>query len=313
MPAVSVIVPAFNAAATLGETLAAIAAQDLAEDFEVIVVDNGSTDGTGAVAQEAPLPVKLLRRQPGRVGAARNHGAAEASSAVLAFTDADCRPDPGWLRAGLAAIASADLIQGAVRPDPRADPLPYDRTLWVGSEYGLYETANLFVRRDLFFDVGGFNDLVEADVAIPFGEDTWFGWRARRSGARTGFCADALVHHAVFRRGWDAYVAERRRLVHFPGLASGIPELRAEFFHGRWFLSSRTVRFDLAALAIAAAAATRSPLPLLAALPYASLIRTRVRRWGRRAPEVAAAEVAADVVGLAALVVGSVRWRTPLL
>src|SRR5689334_12401466 len=109
MTAVSVIVPARDAAATLDGTLRALAAQDLDDDFEVLVVDDGSTDATAAIAEGFGPPVRLLRMTGSTgAGSVRNHGAAAARGHVLAFTDADCAPTPGWLRAGLRALEGCD-------------------------------------------------------------------------------------------------------------------------------------------------------------------------------------------------------------
>jgi glycosyltransferase involved in cell wall biosynthesis len=312
VPSVSVVVPALNAARTLGDTLAALADQQLDEEFEVIVVDNGSDDDTSAVAEAAALPVRLFRQQRERAGSARNRGVAEARAEVVAFTDADCRPDPAWLAAGLRAMRDRDLVQGAVRPDPRAERRPFDRTVWAGREHGLYETANLFIRRDLFERIGGFEDWIEADVAVPFGEDVWLGWRARRAGARNAFCGEAVVYHAVFRRSWRAFVAERRRTYYFPALVARIPELREAFLYRRAFLSSRSATFDLALAGVVATLATRSPLALAALAPYAWIAADGAIGWRRFAPLVLAAELAADAVTLASLVRGSARWRTPV-
>src|SRR5919198_5805523 len=110
MVAASVIVPARNAAATIGRTLEALAAQDFPQEYEVIVVDDGSTDDTVAVAEAAPGPVTVRRQEQRGPGEARNLGAQHARGEVLAFTDADCFPERGWLRAGVAALADADLV-----------------------------------------------------------------------------------------------------------------------------------------------------------------------------------------------------------
>ena len=95
-----------------------------------------------------------------------------------------------------------------------------------------------------------------------------------------------------------------------------MPELRSSFLHRRVFLNRRTARLDLAVAAIAIAARTGSPLPWLAVAPYARELRAHARRFPeahRNLAAVAAADVAADLVGLAALVAGSVRYRSPVL
>ena len=313
MVAVSVIVPARDASATLPRTLEALAAQDLDEPYEVIVVDDASTDGTADAAERATCPVTLVRERGVGPGPARNSGAAAASGDVLAFTDADCFPAPGWLREGVRAVADADLVQGRVEPDPASAYGPFDRSVTVDAERGLYETANLIVSRTLFERLGGFEDWLPARIGKPLAEDLWFGWRARRAGARTAFSESAVVRHAVFERGPAEYVAERARLVYFPAIAAKMPELRRTFFFRGRFLNERSAAFDAAFLGAAAAARTRSPRPLLAALPYARLAYHRSRAFGRRAPLVATADLAADAVGLAALVAGSIRSRSLLL
>jgi glycosyltransferase involved in cell wall biosynthesis len=312
-PEISVIVPARDAAATLGETLVALAGQDVGRPYEVIVVDDGSTDRTAEIARGASGKVRVVSQAAAGPGPARDRGVAEARGTVLAFTDADCIPEPGWLRAGTAALEDADLVQGAVRPDPRVERRPFDRTIWVDGEVALYETANLLARRDLYERIGGFEDWLGPVLGKPLAEDVWFGWRARRAGARIRFASGALVHHAVFRRGLVEYAAERARLVYFPAIVARIPELRRQLLFARLFLNRRTAAFDLGIAAGAAAAVTGWWPALLAALPYAWMVARGAWRWRGRAPLAAAGELAADAVGLGALMAGSARRRTLVL
>jgi glycosyltransferase involved in cell wall biosynthesis len=304
-PAVSVVVPAHNADATLGLTLRALAAQTV--PAEVIVVDSASRDGTFALASAAASVdprVRVLSNPGGEPAGSRNLGVGAARTELIAFTDADCQPEPGWLAAGIAALeGGADLVQGRVLP--ARTPGPWDRTLSVGHESGLYETANLFVRRELFERAGGFAPLPGFGEDRPFGEDTWFAWRARRTGARTAFCAEAVVRHAVFERDRSGYVAEQQRRAYFPALVRAVPELRDGFLYRRWFLSRQTACFDLALGGVIAGLWGRRPLALLALAPY---LGTLPRRPGR-----AVVQIAADATGGLGLLRGSLRTRTPVL
>lgn len=316
VPDASVIVPARNAESTVRRTLRALARQELEGTYEVIVVDDGSTDRTRELAERAGGRIRVVSQPARGPAAARNLGAADAGGAALAFCDADVFPTPGWLAAGLGALRNADLVQGHVLPDPSARLGAFDRTLWITYEVGLYETANLFVTRSLFQRTGGFEAWLEPEIGKALAEDVWFGWRARRLGARTAFCGDALAHHAVFARGWRPYVAERRRTRYFAAMAAKMPELRRHFFYRRLFLTRRSALFDLGFAATLAAALLRSPLPLAATAPYLLTLGAHARR-DRAAPVgragVAAADFAADAVTFASLLRGSARYRSLVL
>jgi len=332
-PAVSVIVPARDAAATLGRTLDCLWRQDLDEDFEVIVVDDRSKDRTAAIARAHPVaPTVVENESRTGPGGARNRGAELARGPVLAFTDADCFPTESWLAEGLEAMRSLDLAQGAVAADPSASLGPFDRTVIVTGEGGLYETANLLVRRSWFERIGGFEDwIVEGGEGLfgwraprdggpsrptrrTIGEDTLFGWQARRLGARTGFAPAALVHHAVFARTAAEAIRYRWAWRHLPALAKRIPELRDEAFYRRWFFDYRSASFDLALIGIAAARALRTPIPLVAVLPYARWVADQGVRWREHGTaRVALGTIGSDAASCVALAVGSAGWRALLI
>ena len=310
---VSVIMPARNAAGTIGRALRCLASQQLDGDHEVVVVDDGSGDETAEIAEASEGPVTTLRQAALGPAAARNLGASRARYALLAFTDADCYATPGWLSAGASCMDGADLVQGRVVPEPGVPVGPFDRSLWIERDVGLWETANLFVARDAFERVGGFEDWLTPLTGKAMAEDVWLGWRLRRAGARAAYCPAALVHHAVFRRRAAEYVAERRRLEHFPEIVARIPELRGSLCFRRLFLTRRSAAFDAALVGLALGAARRSGVPLVTGLPYVLLAAARARMYGAAAPKVAAVDVAADAMGLAALARGSLSARTPLL
>ena len=121
---ISVIIPAKNAAKTLRECLLAALHQEnfqYGQDYEVIVVDDGSTDNTAQIAEK--LNVTIIRQSNAGAAAARNAGAKLARGTVLAFTDADCAPSSTWLK---------ELIQAISKPGGGGSqgclPHPPDRT-----------------------------------------------------------------------------------------------------------------------------------------------------------------------------------------
>jgi glycosyltransferase involved in cell wall biosynthesis len=218
--AVSVVIPARNAAGSLPACLDRLTEQEDPPEFEVVVVDDGSTDATADVAGSHRLRPKVVRGEARGSYAARNAGAAATTGEVLAFTDADCLPRAGWLAAGYQAAGAGglDVAGGAIRmlPGPGTPAARYDRGSYLRQEdyvtaQGFAATANCFVRRTAFDALGGFSpDLCS-------GGDVDFGRRAAAAGFRIGYAAGAVVEHpprtsytelwAVHRRigaGWAA-------------------------------------------------------------------------------------------------------------
>jgi glycosyltransferase involved in cell wall biosynthesis len=330
-PLVSVIIPARDSAATLERTLTALADQTLDEPFEVLVVDDGSRDGTAQVAERHAAFVRLIQNERSMgPGAARNRGVAQARGSVLAFTDADCFPTPTWLVAGMRHLSNADIVQGRVRPDPEVPRRPFDRSLSVESDAGFYQTANLFVRRDTFDHVGGFRDWVLEQrgnrrwskdrrrgrtARTPIGEDTLFAWTARRHGARSAFARDALVHHAVVPGGVLDDMADRWHWARdMPGLARLVPELRDATFCRRVFFNQVSAWFDLALAGLLGTLVSGRPVWMLASRPYLRYLRGQSYTWPRR--EQVSYLLGAPFVDLATLVgllTGSVSWRSLIL
>lgn len=108
LPRVSVVVPVRNGAPTIRTCVESLLAQRHAADrFEVVVVDNGSTDGTAQ--RVADYPVLRLRCPVPGASAARNVGVRHSTAEIVAFTDADCIADPGWLRELAAAFEDTSV------------------------------------------------------------------------------------------------------------------------------------------------------------------------------------------------------------
>lgn len=197
-PEISVVVATYNRAEGLERLIHALEDQQAAPPFEVIVVDDCSTDETHkklfALPQAARLDLTLLRTgQNGGPAIARNIGWRAARGAAVAFTDDDCLPQPGWLAALARGLTKADLVQGRTIPNPNFELRALSHSVERVSEAGFYETCNIAYRRDVLESVDGFDEQFRA----PFGEDTDLAWRAKSAGARTMFETEALVWHDV--------------------------------------------------------------------------------------------------------------------
>jgi glycosyltransferase involved in cell wall biosynthesis len=307
-PAVSVIVPVRNRRVLLRRTLDALAAQTFT-DYEVVVVDDGSDDGSDkeAIADaEAGRPVRVVQTGGAGAVAARTAGVEAARGRILAFTDSDCEPVPVWLEKTVAAIeAGADLAHGPTQP---ARPMrPLERSLWSGHE-GLYPTCNIVLRREAFDAVGGFELRHEARGS---GEDTVLGWRVRRRGP-VEFVPDALVHHAVLPFEWKDALRRTWAVGDFPALAREVPELRAMplFRHG--VSLGKFHRLPLYATVVALSTRRRGLVGLALAWWAWSKMR-ELREYDATIAEQLRAlpvEMALDAVTAGALAVGSVRTRT---
>ncbi len=235
---ISVVVPAYNAAATIGDQLAALSAQSDGVDWELIVADNGSTDGTLEVVEDWSdrLPLRVVdaseRKGP---AAARNIGAGSAAGDVLAFTDADDIIQPGWLEAVREVSRTNWFSTGPVLRFRDAHPaLPMRSqggSLFMHMGFLPYaDGANFLIRRALFEHVGGF------DERYRTGEDVELSWRLQLAGERLVFAEGAAVgsrvrtdSRAVFRQyfgyGWgdvQLYVAFRGRGLTRPPIRASV-------------------------------------------------------------------------------------------
>jgi len=203
----SVIIPVYNGQATIARCLDALAAQTLAaEQFEVIVVDDGSTDTSRAVAAACMIQHKLMHwRVVGQSNAgpaaARNYGATLAQSSLLLFTDADCAPAPQWIEALLSAFVQPDVIgaKGTYLTDqtgltPRFVQAEYedryDRML-DSERIDFVDTYSAAYRRDIFLENGGFATVFTTASV----EDQEFSFRLAAKGYRLVFAPEAKVKH----------------------------------------------------------------------------------------------------------------------
>jgi len=196
LPKISIIVPVYNGEATIQTCVEALLGLDYPRDrFEVLVVDNKSIDGTRRIVEG--YPVTLLQEAAVQSSyAARNLGIAHASGDVLAFTDADCVPERGWLRAIVAAIEPSDVggVAGAIeafRADSAVEKYQARRAIRADRAYKhkvlpFAQTANAAYKREVFEKIGLF------DPTLIYGGDLDFSWRMQ-SGASLRLVYEALA------------------------------------------------------------------------------------------------------------------------
>jgi glycosyltransferase involved in cell wall biosynthesis len=275
--AVSVVIPTRNRSEMLRELLDSLASQTLGPDrFEVVVVDNGSTDGTTelleGIAPTVPYALRTVRQDNAGPASGRNRGWRLASAPLVAFTDDDCVATPSWLEALVSSAESRPgaIVQGRTKMPPGdADKVgPFSRVLEITDPNPWYATCNILYPRGLLDRLGGFNESFTA----PASEDTDLGWRARESGAEYVFVPDAVVHHAVVSFGPIGKLRWAFRWSDAMSSFSAHPGLRKALLWGVFWKRSHA----LLLLALAGAAASRRfPLAALLALPYARMLRAR--------------------------------------
>jgi glycosyltransferase involved in cell wall biosynthesis len=262
----SVIIPCYNGAATIAEQLDALAAQHWSEPWELIIADNGSTDGTREVinAYRSKLPhlrvVDALDRRGNAY--ARNVGIRFAAADRFAFCDVDDIVEPGWLAAMGDALAEHDFVASVVALDKLNEP--HVRARWVdpprerlpvcfdflpaASGCGFGITRRLYVR------VGGFDESLRRLVDIDY------SWRAQLAGTEIHLAIDAVVQYryrgtlkglflqaygdglgqvALYRKFSQTGMPRRTAksiLASCYGLMRSMPILRSQEGRGQWLL-----------------------------------------------------------------------------
>lgn len=211
-PKVSVVVCSYNGARTIGETLAALEQLDY-PDSEIIVVDDGSTDETSAIASRHN--VRLIRTENNGLSVARNRGLDAATGEIIAYTDDDAYPDPHWLtylaacflRTEHAAVGGPNIAppgDGFIADCVANAPGGPVHVLLSDDVAEHIPGCNMAYRRDNLLAIGGFDPRFR--VA---GDDVDICWRLQERGWTLGFAPTAVVwHHS--RNSIKAYFKQQR-------------------------------------------------------------------------------------------------------
>jgi len=213
---ISVIIPTYNRASLLKECLLSLNRQTYPVNaFDVIIVDDGSTDSTSQLVEQMTakkLKYKLtfLRKENGGPAKARNLGIQNASGDLIAFTDDDCIVDEYWLEYLSKAFIQIDIagVGGKVLAKERglfSEYLEFKRILEPRQSEGKIDfliTANACYRKDVLIAVGGF----EEKIKNPGGEDPDLSFKVtQEKGYRLVFEPKAIVYHQ-FKESFDSFL-----------------------------------------------------------------------------------------------------------
>jgi glycosyltransferase involved in cell wall biosynthesis len=212
-PRVSVVVCAYNADRTMDQCLKSLEHMNY-PDYEVIVVNDGSTDRTLEISERYKY-CRIISQPNKGLSVARNVGADAATGEIVAYTDSDCVADPDWLTYLVAKMEHGGLaaVGGPNFPPPEDDLIPAAVAVSPGGPTHVLlsdEVAehiagcNMAFRRDLLLGLGGFDPVYRAA-----GDDVDICWRFQNAGYTIGFAPAAMVWH--FRRNTiEAYLNQQK-------------------------------------------------------------------------------------------------------
>ena len=227
-PTISIIIPTYNRSASLSSAILSIAEQSYDKSqYEIVVVDNGSTDDTASVVQNLitngvhPSIRYVYEGEPGLLSG-RHRGVIEARGEILTFTDDDVDADRSWLEAIARAFQDARIILVGGRSLPRYETTPPDwvEYQWADTPYGRYLTylslldlgdepreidpifvfgLNYSIRKQALLELKGFNPDCVPDHLLAFLGDgeTGLSIKARAAGFRAWYDPHVLVYHRI--------------------------------------------------------------------------------------------------------------------
>jgi glycosyltransferase involved in cell wall biosynthesis len=196
----SIIIPTFNGASRIGKCLDALLPQTVGSDAEILVVDDGSSDGTASVVARY-AGVRLISQANAGPAAARNRGALEAKGTIVLFTDDDCVPMADWLSAMLEPFKDPEVVgvKGVYRTHQKAlaarfVQLDYEdryRLMAALPEIDFIDTYSAGFRRDRFLEMNGY----DTSFPVACAEDIELSYRMSARGWKMKFVPGAIVYH----------------------------------------------------------------------------------------------------------------------
>ena len=197
---ISVIVPAYNAQKTIHQSIEALLAQEYPKErYEVIIIDDGSSDGTADVVKA--YPVKYMHQRNQGPATARNAGAREAGGEIILFTDSDCVPFANWIAEMVKPFEDKEVVavKGAYKNKQKSmvarfAQLEFEERfemLKKAESIDMVDTYSAGYRKDIFLQMGGFDPY----FPVANNEDTELSYRMSKLGYKMVFNPNAIVYH----------------------------------------------------------------------------------------------------------------------
>ena len=196
----SVIIPAYNARNTIEKCMLALTNQSIPkENYEVIVIDDGSTDNTSDIVKR--FPVRYIYQSNKGPATARNTGAKEAKGEIILFTDSDCIPGKNWIEEMVMPFNNPEVmaVKGAYKTKQRSltarlAQIEFEERfemLKKVESIDMVDTYSAAYRKSVFLSLGGF----DPSFPVANNEDTDLSYKMSRSGYKMVFNPDAIVYH----------------------------------------------------------------------------------------------------------------------
>lgn len=226
-PRLSIVIPTYNRRALLEQLLVSLDALiAIPGELEIIVVDDGSNDGTTEALniRKGPHPLRVVRHGVSQgPAAARNHGAGEARGEILGFLDSDVIVHSKWWRAAEPHFLDPNIVgvEGATTtPNGSRPPTPFTH-LVANTRGGNYITCNIFYRRKIFLRLGGFDQRFR----LADREDTDFAFTVIENAGKIIFDPQVRVEHPIFADNYRLHWKKARYGEHEPLLRRKHPKL----------------------------------------------------------------------------------------
>lgn len=320
---VSIIIPTFNGAARIGKCIEALLPQTAAINAEILVVDDGSTDGTGNVISRYS-GVRLISHANAGPAAARNRGALEAKGTIILFTDDDCVPTSDWLAEMIKPFEDPDVVgvKGAYRTRQKslvarfvqADYEDRYRLMATLPEIDFVDTYSAGFRRDRFLEMNGY----DTSFPVACAEDIELSYRMSERGWKMKFVPTAIVYHTHPDKFW-LYMKKKYKFAFWRVLAlrknpkktmkdSHTPQvMKLQLLFLPALLAA--VGFDLLIPAKVPFAIVVCVIYLVTALPFTVRVLRKDPMVGILSPFLLAARSCAQILGVTSGIVSA--WRAP--